>query len=163
MLTIGLNRAAILLAQPKNGARRGPQLLRDLGVHPEGGTVGLYRGRYGPYVSHGGIIASLPKNADSDSFPLDRAIELLAVQRAKGKSPGKKNTGKSPGKGRQPARQTRAAAESPQKAKQKAKPTKAAPGAPRAKRTKAASGAPRATRTKAAPGAPRAPSGDGRA
>ncbi len=85
VLTIGLNRAVTLLAEAKNGARRGPQLLRELGPHPAGGAVPLYRGRYGPYVSHDGIIASLPKGADPDSFSLDAAVALLATQRAKGK------------------------------------------------------------------------------
>ena len=93
VLAIGLNRAVTLLAEAKSGGRRGPQLLREVGPHPEGGTVGLYRGRYGPYVSHDGVIASLPKGADPDSFPLERAVELIAVQRAKGK-----------GKARRPAR-----------------------------------------------------------
>jgi DNA topoisomerase-1 len=99
VLSIGLNRAVTLLAESKSGARRGPQLLRELGQHPEGGTVGLYRGRYGPYVSHDGVIASLPKSADPDTFPLDRAVELLATQRAKGK-----------GKSRRPARKAASAA-----------------------------------------------------
>jgi DNA topoisomerase I len=85
VLTIGLNRAVTLLAEAKNGTRRGPQLLRELGPHPTGGTVPLYRGRYGPYVSHNGIIASLPKASDPDSFTLEAAVALLATQRAKGK------------------------------------------------------------------------------
>ncbi len=85
VLTIGLNRAVTLLAEAKNGARRGPQLLRELGPHPAGGAVPLYRGRYGPYVSHDGIIASLPKAADPDGFTLEAAVALLAAQRAKGK------------------------------------------------------------------------------
>src|SRR5712692_10186598 len=85
VLTIGLNRAVVLLAEPASERRRGPQLLRTLGAHPEGGTVGLYQGRYGPYVSHDGIIASLPKGADPDAFTLEAAVELLATQRAKGK------------------------------------------------------------------------------
>jgi DNA topoisomerase-1 len=85
VLAIGLNRAVTLLAEAKSGARRGPELLRELGPHPKGGAVPLYRGRYGPYVSHDGVIASLPKGADPDSFALDAAIELLAAQRAKGK------------------------------------------------------------------------------
>ena len=86
VLTIGLNRAVTLLAEAKSGGRRGPQLLREIGPHPDGGTVGLYRGRYGPYVSHDGVIASLPRGADPDSFALDAAIALLAAQRAKGKT-----------------------------------------------------------------------------
>src|SRR5205807_9080054 len=86
VLTIGLNRAVTLLAEAKPGQRRGPQLLRELGAHPGGGTVGLYRGRYGPYVSHDGVIASLPKGADPEGFALDEAVALLATQKAKGKT-----------------------------------------------------------------------------
>ncbi len=90
VLTIGLNRAVVLLAEPSSAQRRGPQLVRELGAHPEGGTVGLYRGRYGPYVSHDGVIASLPRNADPATFSLAEALPLLAAQRAKGKKRGRK-------------------------------------------------------------------------
>jgi DNA topoisomerase-1 len=68
-------------------------LLRELGAHPAGGTVGLYRGRYGPYVSHDGLFASLPKAADPDKFALAEALPLLAVQKAKGKTPRRARTG----------------------------------------------------------------------
>jgi DNA topoisomerase-1 len=90
VLTIGLNRAVVMLGEPSSGQRRGPQLVRDLGAHPEGGTVGLYRGRYGPYVSHDGVIASLPRNADPATFSLSEALPLLAAQRDKGKKRGRK-------------------------------------------------------------------------
>src|SRR5271167_5024455 len=90
VLTIGLNRAVVLLAEPSSGQRRGPQLVREIGAHPEGGTVGLYRGRYGPYVSHDGVIASLPRNANPDTFSLAEALPLLAAQRDKGKKRGRK-------------------------------------------------------------------------
>src|SRR6267378_3077906 len=43
VLTIGLNRAVSLLAEAKSGGRRGPELLRELGSHPAGGMVPLYR------------------------------------------------------------------------------------------------------------------------
>ncbi len=85
VLSIGLNRAVSLLAEAKTGTRRGPQLLREIGPHPDGGIIGLYRGRYGPYVSHDGVHASLPKSANPDKFSLEAATELLATQRAKGK------------------------------------------------------------------------------
>jgi DNA topoisomerase I len=85
VLTIGLNRAVVLLAEPISERRRGPQLLRELGIHPEGGAVGLYRGRYGPYVSHDGVIASLPRNSDPETFSLTEALPLLAAQREKSK------------------------------------------------------------------------------
>ncbi len=90
VLTIGLNRAVVLLAEPSSTQRRGPQLVREVGAHPEGGTVGLYRGRYGPYVSHDGVIASLPRNADPATFSLAEALPLLAAQRDKGKKRGRK-------------------------------------------------------------------------
>jgi DNA topoisomerase I len=90
VLTIGLNRAVVLLAEPSSTQRRGPQLVREIGAHPEGGTVGLYRGRYGPYVSNDGVIASLPRNADPDTFSLAEALPLLAAQRDKGKKGGRK-------------------------------------------------------------------------
>jgi DNA topoisomerase-1 len=86
VLNIGLNRAVTVLAEAKTGGRRGPQLLRELGPHPEGGTIGLYRGRYGPYIGHDGLIASLPKAADPDQFTLAEALPLLAAQKAKGKT-----------------------------------------------------------------------------
>ena len=101
VLNIGLNRAVTLLAEAKSGGRRGPELLRELGPHPEGGTVGLYRGRYGPYVSHDGVYASLPKGADPDGFALDAAVALLATQRAKGKT--RRAISKGPGR-KAPAR-----------------------------------------------------------
>src|SRR5246500_3386447 len=90
VLTIGLNRAVVLLAEPSSAQRRGPQLVREIGSHPEGGTVGLYRGRYGPYVSHDGVIAALPRNANPDTFSLAEALPLLAAQRDKGKKRGRK-------------------------------------------------------------------------
>src|SRR5262249_38298945 len=81
VLTIGLNRAVILLAEAKGGGRRGPQMLRELGPHPDGGgTVAIFRGRYGPYIGHERVIASLPKGADPDSFTLAEALPLLAAR-----------------------------------------------------------------------------------
>ncbi len=82
VLTIGLNRAVVLLAEPASERRRGaPQPLRQLGPHPEGGAVALFQGRYGPYVSHEGAFASLPKTADPETYSLEAAIALLASRR----------------------------------------------------------------------------------
>jgi len=116
VLNIGLNRAVTVLAEAKSGGRRGPQLLRELGAHPEGGTVGLYRGRYGPYVSHEGLIASLPKGANADSFALAEALPLLAAAKAKGKTPRRArpagNSVSARGATRKPARRSAPAAKS---------------------------------------------------
>jgi DNA topoisomerase I len=108
VLTIGVNRAVVLLAEPAGQRRTGPRLLRQLGEHPAGGTVAVYAGRYGPYVSHDGVIASLPRTADPDTFTLDQAVPLLVVQRKKGKRRQRK-AGKSAAPPAKPRRVVKAA------------------------------------------------------
>jgi DNA topoisomerase-1 len=83
-------------------------LIRELGTHPEGGTIGLYQGRYGPYVAHGGLYASLPKAANADGFTLAEALPLLAAQKAKGKTPRRAGASNG-GAARKPARKAKRA------------------------------------------------------
>ncbi|MFZ5609703.1 MAG: type I DNA topoisomerase [Pseudomonadota bacterium] len=86
-LEIGVNRAVTLLAEGAKGARRGPEPLREVGLHPEDGKpVMLMDGRYGPYVTHAKVNASLPKDMSPDSLSLEKALELLAARKAKGKA-----------------------------------------------------------------------------
>ena len=95
VLTVGLNRAVVLIAEKKGGAR----LLRELGAHPESGeAVTLHTGRYGPYVQHRRLRASLPKGASDEEMTLDGAVALLA---AKAKKDGAKK--KTAGAKRKPA------------------------------------------------------------
>jgi hypothetical protein len=64
--TVGLNRAVDLLHEkrsrgPSNRAR--PGALKNLGPHPDGGgNVEIMGGRYGAYVKHGKVNATLPKD-----------------------------------------------------------------------------------------------------
>ncbi len=109
VLTIGLNRAVVLLAEPAAERRRGPQLVRELGEHPEGGVVGLYRGRYGPYVSHDRVFASLPRATDPETFSLDQAVSLLAAQRQKKTKGQKRKPGRSAATPAKPRRVAKAA------------------------------------------------------
>src|SRR6185437_4609907 len=52
-----------------------------LGNHPsDGAPVNLFSGRYGPYVSHGGINATLPGETEPEAATLEQAIELLAAK-----------------------------------------------------------------------------------
>jgi DNA topoisomerase-1 len=87
VLSIGLNRAVVVLSEKP--ARQGATPLRELGGHPDDGKpVNLYKGRYGPYVKHGKINASLPKGMGEDEVTLDAAVLLIAARAAKG--PGRK-------------------------------------------------------------------------
>jgi len=81
VLTVGLNRAVSLLAEPRQGRRGAPTPLRELGAHPEDNApVSLFRGRYGPYVKHDGVNATLPSDIAPDEVTLEQAVGLLRAQ-----------------------------------------------------------------------------------
>jgi len=86
LLEIGLNRAVDLLAE--SAKKRG----RLLGEHPSGGEVHLKAGRFGPYVEHSKLRATLPRGTDMAEAELAQAIELLAAKAAKGGGTAKKGT-----------------------------------------------------------------------
>jgi DNA topoisomerase I len=94
VLTVGINRAVSLLAEPrKGGGRRMPTPLRVLGNHPEDGApVNLFSGRYGPYVSHDGVNATLTGDLTPETVTLDQALALLSAK--SGNKGGKKLKGK---------------------------------------------------------------------
>lgn len=93
VLSIGLNRAVTLLAEAKGG---GQGLLRELGNHPTSGEpVTLNRGRFGPYVKHGKIMASLRKANDPETMTLDDALVLIQAKEERDAAKGK---GKAPAK-----------------------------------------------------------------
>jgi DNA topoisomerase-1 len=78
---ISLERAVELLAAPK--AARGPAG-KEIGIHPEDQKpVVLMSGRYGPYVKHGRINATVTRDYDPDALTLEEALELLAAKSAK--------------------------------------------------------------------------------
>jgi DNA topoisomerase-1 len=85
--TVDLARALELLSRPKGGRgqRKAIEPLRTLGAHPaDGEPVTLWEGRYGPYVKHGDVNASLPKGVAHEGFTLDAAVPLLAERAAAG-------------------------------------------------------------------------------
>ena len=89
VLTIGLNRAVSLLAEPKRGRRSGGTELKELGAHPEDGQpIRVMKGRYGPYVTHGGVNATLPGGLEPDDVGLDQAVELLRARAGRKKRGG---------------------------------------------------------------------------
>lgn len=91
VLTVGMNRAVELLAAAKTrgGAGRAAPPLKVVGPHPEDGAdINVKDGRYGPYVTHGGINATIPKGSDPMAVTLEEAVKLLADRAAKsGKKP----------------------------------------------------------------------------
>ena len=117
VLAVGLNRAVDLLANAKS--RGGRNAGKEIGKHPEDGKpVTLHAGRYGPYVKHGRVNATVPKDMDADNLALDAAVALLAQRREK------TGTKKAPVKKAAPKK---AARKSPAKKKTAAKAKQAEP------------------------------------
>jgi len=81
VFTIQLERAVELLAE----ARTSNTVLRELGAHPDDQKpVEVCNGRYGPYVRHGKVNATLPKDISPEEVTLPEALTLLAERVAKG-------------------------------------------------------------------------------
>jgi DNA topoisomerase-1 len=88
VLTIGLNRAITLIAEkklkPSKGRRFGGDPGKTLGEHPDkGGAIVVKNGRYGPYVTHNGINATLPADKTPENVTLEEAIVLIEARAAK--------------------------------------------------------------------------------
>ena len=77
VLEIGINRAVDLLAEAAKKAGR------LLGEHPTGGEVHVKKGRFGPYVEHNKLRATLGKAHDIADITLETALDLLAAKAAK--------------------------------------------------------------------------------
>ena len=87
VLEIGANRAIDLIVAKESGAggsRFGAAAARVLGDHPEGGSISVKQGRFGPYVNHGKINATIPRGTDPASLTLQEAVELLKAKAAGG-------------------------------------------------------------------------------
>ncbi len=120
------NRAVVLLAEKKAGGgksrfQRGPQVLKDLGEHPElSGPVQILAGRYGPYIAHNKVYANVPKGKEPEAVSMAEAVGLLAERAAKGG--GKPAKKKAAPKSEKPAAKKPAARKPAAKSKAKAKP-----------------------------------------
>nr|MCH9765753.1 topoisomerase DNA-binding C4 zinc finger domain-containing protein [Alphaproteobacteria bacterium] len=129
VFSVGINRAVTLIAEKKAGKGRrfgraaAKKVIKELGEHPtEGGKIEVLDGRYGPYVTHNKINATVPKSSDPASLSVDEAVHLLAERAAKvkAKKPAKKATKK-----KAPAKK-KAASKSKAKSAAKKAPTKKA-------------------------------------
>ena len=120
VFSVGINRAVAIIAEKAAGGgksrfgRAKPTALRTVGDHPDGGKIEVFAGRYGPYLKHGDINATLPKSKDPATVTLGEAVEIIAERVAKG--------------GGKPARKAKAPAKkpTPKKAAATAKPKSAA-------------------------------------
>ncbi|CAA9333534.1 MAG: DNA topoisomerase I [uncultured Nocardioidaceae bacterium] len=96
LLTITLEEALAVFAQPKRRGRTGASAGRELGEDPStGAKVSVRSGRFGPYVTDGEYNATLRQGDDEATVTLERAAELLADKRAKGPPPKKRSAKKS--------------------------------------------------------------------
>ena len=81
VFTIDQAEAVELIAQ----ANKGPAPIADLGEHPSGeGRIEVFDGRYGPYVQHKKIRATLPKSIAPEELTFEEAVGLLIEKEAKG-------------------------------------------------------------------------------
>jgi DNA topoisomerase-1 len=72
VLTIGINRAVDLVARKMAS-------VRNLGAHPaDKELVSVRKGRFGPYVQHGKMVANLPRGVMMEDVTIDEAVALLA-------------------------------------------------------------------------------------
>jgi DNA topoisomerase-1 len=121
VFNIGLNRAVTLIAEKiaKGPGRRrfGSDPGKPLGEHPSLGAVAVKSGRYGAYVTAGGVNATIPSDKTQDSITLAEAIALIDERAAKGggkakrpaaKKAAKKSVAKSADKTDAPAKTTAA-------------------------------------------------------
>jgi len=105
VFTIDLEGAVALLA----AAHTGPVPIATLGNHPtEDGQIEVFAGRYGPYVQHGKIRATLPKSVEPESLTLEEALELL-MAKAQKEAPAKKTATKKAVTKKSPAKKPAAA------------------------------------------------------
>ncbi|HLJ01491.1 MAG TPA: type I DNA topoisomerase [Bradyrhizobium sp.] len=88
VFNIGLNRAVTLIAEKvakgPSGRRFGADPGKPLGDHPTLGAVAVKNGRYGAYVTSGGINATIPSDKTTDTITLPEAIALLDERAARG-------------------------------------------------------------------------------
>lgn len=71
--------------------------MKELGAHPEDGQpVQIFDGRYGAYVKHGKVNATIPKDQPVDELTLVQAVALIAEKA--GATPARKSARKTAAK-----------------------------------------------------------------
>lgn len=120
---IGLNRAVTLIAEKvaKGPSRRfGADPGKALGDHPTLGTVTVKSGRYGAYVTAGGVNATIPAEFEKDTVTLAQAIALIDERAAKGGGKAKAKKAAKPAKAKKTAEKAADGEDTPAKPKKPA-------------------------------------------
>ncbi|MGM4928406.1 type I DNA topoisomerase [Tardiphaga sp. 619_E2_N8_5] len=137
---IGLNRAVTLIAEKiakgPSGRRFGADPGKPLGDHPTLGGVAVKGGRYGAYVTAGGVNATIPSDKTQETITLEEAIALIDERVAKGGIKPKRGAKKAPAK-KAVAKKADAAEKKPAAKKAVAKKTATKPKAEGAAASKA--------------------------
>ena len=69
----------ILAAAPAKRGSVTKSVIKELGTHPEDGSpIQVLNGRYGPYVNHLKVNATLPKEQKPEDVTLAQALAMLA-------------------------------------------------------------------------------------
>ena len=120
VFTIGLNHAVTLIAEKKaKGPRKrfGADPGRALGDHPtRGGPITAKKGRYGPYVSHDGVNATLPSDKTPETITLEEATALIDARADRGPAPARPRKAKRAAGGARTGKRPAAKAAAPKKA-----------------------------------------------
>ncbi|PZO43207.1 MAG: type I DNA topoisomerase [Leptolyngbya sp.] len=90
VLTVTLERALEMLAQPKAGrGRKKVDPLKELGAHPDDNeSVAVFNGPYGLYVKHGKVNASVPEGVEVDAVTLEEALSWINAKAGTKKTKG---------------------------------------------------------------------------
>jgi DNA topoisomerase I len=129
VLAIGINRAVDLIARKMAS-------VRTIGPHPsDKELVAVRKGRFGPYLQHGKMVANLPRGVMMDDVTLEQAVTLLAEKgkqlRPRGTAGrrGRRGTVATPAARPEPAPEAPAPRKAAPAKRRTAKPKRAAPKA----------------------------------
>ncbi|MCA9027219.1 MAG: type I DNA topoisomerase [Planctomycetaceae bacterium] len=82
ILTVDMDTALEMLSKSKSRGKAEP--LKVLGEHPEDGKpVEIYEGKFGPYVKHGKVNATIPKETEINDVSLEAALPWLEAKATK--------------------------------------------------------------------------------
>ena len=77
IFTIGLNRAVTLISDAKPG-RISSSMIKNLGEHPEDKKpVRVMKGKFGPYIKHKSLNATIPEEKDPNEITMEEALILI--------------------------------------------------------------------------------------